>query len=150
MSDPPQELLDTALAVLPRWVTRSVERVLRAQRIETTAELREATARAGAEARDAVQDELGGLLARDVDEQRTNPLAVLRAATRFPTRVLRAAGAAEVQRDDFQRERFPDDVYDLAPATWTDVDPALHEPGILWGAWKAMTVLDRRRAEGKR
>ena len=37
--------------------------------------------------------------ARDVDEQRSNPLGVLRAATRFPTRVLRDAGAAEVRRD---------------------------------------------------
>jgi hypothetical protein len=64
--------------------------------------------------------------------------------------VLRAAGAAEVRRDDFQRERFPDDVYDLAPATWSDLDPALHDPGITWGAWKAKIVLDRRRAEGKR
>ena len=31
-----------------------------------------------------------------------------------------------------------------------DVDPALHEPGIVWGAWKAKTILDRRRAEGHR
>jgi hypothetical protein len=37
-------------------------------------------------------------------------------------------------------------VYGLSPATWTDVDPDLHEPGIVWGAWKAKTVLDRRAA----
>lgn len=150
MNDPPRELLDAAVTAVPGWVARSVERVLRAQRIELTAEVRDATAQAGVEAGDTVRAELGALLARDVDEQRTNPLAVLRAATRFPTRVLRAAGAAEVRRDDFQRERFPDDVYDLAPATWSDLDPALHDPGITWGAWKAKIVLDRRRAEGKR
>ena len=28
---------------------------------------------------------------------------------------------------------FPDDVYDLAPATWTDVDESLQEPGIASG-----------------
>jgi hypothetical protein len=42
-----------------------------------------------------------------------------------------------VERDKFSRERFPDDVYDLTPATWSDVDPALQELGITWGAAKA-------------
>jgi hypothetical protein len=41
-------------------------------------------------------------------------------------------------------------VFGLGPASWTDVDPELHEPGITWGAWKAMTVLRRRRDEGLR
>ena len=35
------------------------------------------------------------------------------------------------------RRNFPDDVYDLSPATFADVDPALHEPGLVWGAAKA-------------
>jgi len=124
--------------------------VLAAQGIDATPELRVAVARAGTEARDAVEAELGALLARDVDDQRANPLSVLRAASRFPTAVLQEAGAAPARRDEFLRLRFPDDVYDLSPATWRDVDPALHEPGIVWGAWKAKTVLDRRRAEGRR
>jgi hypothetical protein len=41
-------------------------------------------------------------------------------------------------------------VYDLSPATWGDVDESLQEPGLIWGAWKAKTVLERRRAEGRR
>ena len=55
-----------------------------------------------------------------------------------------------MRRDEFEERAFPDDVYRLSPATWSDVDPSLHEPGIIWGAYKAKTVLDRRRAEGKR
>ena len=31
-----------------------------------------------------------------------------------------------------------------------DLDPALHEPGLRWGAAKAHVVLARRRAEGRR
>jgi hypothetical protein len=64
--------------------------------------------------------------------------------------VLRAAGAPEPARDPFAAEAFPDDAYDLSPATWADVDPALHERGIVWGAAKAHVVLARRRREGKR
>jgi hypothetical protein len=46
--------------------------------------------------------------------------------------------------------QVPDDLYGLGPATWSDIDPAMHDPGIAWGAWKAMTVLQRRRDEGRR
>ena len=72
------------------------------------------------------------------------------AAVRYPTAVLRDAGVPPVRRDEFKEQAFPDDVYDLVPATWRDVDPALQEPGIVWSAWRAKTVLDRRRAEGRR
>ena len=66
------------------------------------------------------------------------------------TPVLRTAGTPEARRDEFSRRVLPDDVYGLAPATWSDVDPALVEPGLVWSAWKAATVLDRRRREGRR
>ena len=45
---------------------------------------------------------------------------------------------------------FPDDVYDLAPATFDDVSPDLHDPGLRWGAAKAHVHLKRRRAAGQR
>ena len=85
--------------------------------------------------------ELHDLLHTDVDEQRTNPLSVLRSAVRYPTALLARAGVPRAARDEFAEHAFPDDVYDLAPATWRDVDPSLHEPGIVWGAWKAATVM---------
>ena len=85
------------------------------------------------------------LLSTDVDQQQTNPLSVLRSAVRHPTAVLHAAGLPRVHRDEFAERAFPADIYGLSPATWADVDPSLQEPGLIWGAWKAKTVLDRRR-----
>jgi hypothetical protein len=55
----------------------------------------------------------------------------------YPTEVLRDAGAPAVERDKFSRERFPDDDYDLTPATWADIHPSLADLGIAWGAAKA-------------
>ena len=140
-------LADAVEAALPGWVERSVER-----RVPVTdAGLRAAAVEAGRRAAAEVGAEIRGLLVTDVDEQRVNPLAVLRAAVRYPTEVLRAAGVPPVQgRDEFAQRSFPDDVYDLSPATWTDVDASLHERGIVWGAAKAHVVLVRRRREGKR
>jgi hypothetical protein len=77
------------------------------------------------------------LLKADIAEQRTTPLALLRQAVRYPTEVLRKAGVPPVERDHFARHAFPDDDYDLSPATWADIDPGLTELGITWGAAKA-------------
>ena len=94
---------------------------------------------AGVEAAAAVVEELRDLLARDIDGQRTTPLAVLRGAVRWPTDVLRTAGVPPARRDDFSIDRFPDDVYDLTPATFADVHPQVGDAGIAWGAAKAFT-----------
>ena len=101
---------------------------------------------AGERARVEVGAAVRALLETDVDAQRTNPLSLLRDAVRYPTMVLQSAGVPAVaSRDDFAARAFPEDVYDLAPATWSDVDPALQDPGITWGAWKAYVHLSRRR-----
>jgi hypothetical protein len=131
--------------VLAGWVERSVARIMVAYQGSVPADVRAGAADAGRAARAEVGVELRELLARDIDDQRTNPLAVLRGAVRFPTAVLRAAGVPPVVRDDFAERAFPDDIYDLSPATWRDVDESLHEPGIVWGAWKAGEHLRRRR-----
>jgi hypothetical protein len=54
-----------------------------------------------------------------------------------------------VGRDPDAVRRFPDDDYDLTPAAFVALDPALHEPGLRWGAAKAHVFLARRRAEGR-
>lgn len=134
-------LLRAVDAVLVDWVVRSVRRFSDDQ---------DAAARvAGEQARIEVVARLQQLLTTDIDAQRTNPLAVLRVAVRYPTEVLRAAQVPPVRRDEFAVSAFPDDVYDLSPATWADIDPSLSDPGIAWSAWKAHTFLARRRAEGK-
>ncbi|MCU1372626.1 MAG: hypothetical protein JWO77_3820, partial [Ilumatobacteraceae bacterium] len=101
---------------------------------------RRAAADVGARARE--------LLALDVDAQPTGPLAVVRTAVRYPTEVLAAAGVSHVVRDEFAERAFPGDVYDLAPAAFADLDPALHDAGLVWGAAKAHVVLRRRRSGG--
>ena len=137
-------------AALEGWVQRCVGRVLAAQGIPEDEGLARAVDQAAAAARADGMPRLRALLATDVDEQRTNPLAVLRSLVRHPASVLRAAGARPAARDEFQVRALPDDIYDLAPATFSDVDPALHEPGLEWGAAKAHVHLARRRREGKR
>jgi hypothetical protein len=144
--DPPGALAAAIEAALPGWVVHQVRRFAPAFDSTTEAAAHVAGVAAAAE----VSVRLRALLAQDVDEQRTNPLSVLRAAARYPTEVLVAAGARPPRRDEFDQRAFPDDVFCLGPVTWRDLGDAVHEAGIVWGAWKAKTVLDRRRAEGKR
>jgi len=145
--DPYGEALHAAVvAALPGWVERCVSvRVAGTVPGPVAAAAREAGVRAAAE----VGERLRVLLETDVDAQRTNPLSILRGAVRHPTSVLEAAGVAPVERDRVALAMFPDDVYDLSPATWRDVDESLHEPGLVWGAWKAHVHLSRRRAPGR-
>jgi hypothetical protein len=85
------------------------------------------------------------LLALDLDEQRVNPLALVRRAVSYPTQVLQDAGMPPVVRDEFDERAFPDDMYGLSPASFAEVDQSLYEPGLEWGAAKAHAHLVRRR-----
>ena len=143
-------LADGIEAAIPAWVERSIREVLAAQGVAVTPAVATAAADAGVEARDDGAPRVRALLEADVDDQVGNPLAVLRTLVRYPTDVLRSGGARPVDRDEFTVRNFPDDVYDLSPATFADVDPALHEPGLVWGAAKAHVHLARRRREGRR
>ena len=77
------------------------------------------------------------LLAADIDEQRTGPLALVRHAVAYPASVLSAAGVAPVERDADAVRLFPDDAYDLSPASFAELHPDLRGPGLEWGAAKA-------------
>ncbi len=90
---------------------------------------------------------LAELLATDVDLQRTTPLSVFRVATSPVAAFLRERG---VHPPPATPMSSAGDEFQLEPTTWSDIDGALHEPGLRWGAWKAMTVLARRRDEGLR
>jgi hypothetical protein len=147
--DPADELLAAVRRALPGWVRAQVDRLMTAWSGAVPADVRAAAAQQGRRAQEEIGAELAALLATDVDAQRTNPLAILRGAVRYPTSVLREAGVPEVVRDEFAERTFPDDVYDLSPATWRDLGDDVHDAGIVWGAWKARTVLLRRRAEGR-
>ena len=122
---------------LPGWVERCVERLLVGFSGRSDPAAMVEARVAGQQARAEVGAEVRALLEQDVDEQCTNPLALLRAAVAYPSGVLRRAGVPPVRRDEFSEAHFPQDVYDLTPASFADVDPSLHEPGLEWGAAKA-------------
>ena len=134
------------VAAAPAWVLGSVRRIHDAWAGGTPDAVRADAEQAGAEAAADLDRRLGDLLVRDVDEQRTNPLSVIRGAARWPTGVLARAGVPPVVRDDFERERFPDDAYGLAPAGFADLGPGLREVGLAWGAAKAKLHLGRHRS----
>lgn len=144
------ELAGGVEAALGPWVERVVVERAEQWRPGSGPEVAGPAAAAGAKAASDVGARVRALLETDVDEQATGPLAVLRQAVRYPTEVLVDAGMPPVVRDEFAERAFPDDIYDLAPATFADLNPALHEPGLVWGAAKAHVVLTRRRSEGRR
>jgi len=145
-----ETLADGVERAIAGWVERVGRGVLEGQGMPVDAALADALAAAAVAARDDGAPRVRALLATDVDAQSGNPLAVLRSLVRYPTAVLRAAGARPLPRDEFARRAFPDDIYDLTPATFADVDPTLHEPGLVWGAAKAHVHLARRRRDGRR
>jgi hypothetical protein len=145
-----EDLADAVEAALGPWVERSVARLAGAWSPATAGELTGPARVAGERATEEVGGRLRALLALDVDAQPTGPLEVVRAAVRYPTEVLAAAGVPPVVRDEFAEASFPEDHYDLVPGGFRDLDESVHEPGIRWGAAKAHRILARRRAEGRR
>ena len=139
-------LADAIDAAIAGWVARSVEARWRAWKgTEADHDLRATAEAAGERARADIGIALRALVDQDVDAQRVNPLAIVRRAVAYPTDVLRSTGMPPVVRDEFDERAFPEDVYGLTPATFADIDPALHEPGVVWGAAKAHAHLVRRR-----
>lgn len=134
-----QALLEQVTQVGFAWLCRLVDQ--RAPGLASTPAC-ETVLLAGA---NEMVDELRTLLTADIDRQQTGPLDVLRRAVRHPTELLVAAGIEPVTRDEFAIKNFPDDVYGLSPASFAEVDPSLHEPGLIWGAAKAHVHLRRRR-----
>jgi hypothetical protein len=146
---PAADLLAVVEIQVPLWFRRIIEQAARAGGADPKLLSTEIDLLVANEALRLV-DALRDLLFTDVDEQRTNPLTLFRRAVSAPTALLRDAGVPQPARDGFAADRFPDDVYRLGPANWSEVSPVLHDPGIAWGAWKAMTILERRRAAGLR
>jgi hypothetical protein len=132
---------------LPAWVEGHVLRLLDASGTPVDDKVRQQIDAAAAACVADIGPKVRRLLATDIDQQRTSPLAVARGAVVHPTTVLAGLGVPEVVRDEFAVANFPHDVYDLTPAAFTDLAPELHELGITWGAAKAHTHLQRRRAE---
>jgi hypothetical protein len=149
LPEPARFLLDSARCVAAGWLHRTTIAAAVRGGVEVAADDSELKAVVDAAVSQLLAD-LADLVGTDVDDQRTNPLSLFRRAVAGPTEFLLRVGARPPVSDRFAADHFPDDVFGLGPASWSDVDPELHEPGITWGAWKAMTVLRRRREEGRR
>jgi hypothetical protein len=148
LPEPAADLLAAAAEVTEPWIRRALVAGAAEQGVDATGwpDLD----RGARETASALLERLAVLLATDVDEQRTNPLSLYRAAIADASTILGHHGVPVPAADPFAAEHFPDDHYRLGPATWSDVDETLHQPGLAWGAWKALTVLQRRRDEGRR
>lgn len=144
-----RDLIGQIERVVEAWLVRIALDAYAMHRGSVTPEFRSVADAAAREGTEWVMARLRVTLDVDVDAQRVNPLQTLREAVRFPTRVLREAGIPAKVRDEYDEKINPDDVYGIGPAHWNDIDESLTEPGIVWGAAKASTVLQRRRAEGK-
>jgi hypothetical protein len=139
-------LADGIEAALPTWVVRSVVTLSTAWCGTVEPEVLLAAEEAAQTARAETASAVRTLLESDIDAQTTTPLTLLRAAVRYPTAVLVAAGVPEVERDAFAESAFPDDVYDLSPASFADISPELGEIGLAWGAAKAFVHKRRHRS----
>ena len=144
-----RDLIGQIERVVEAWLVRIALDAYVMHRGSVTPEFRSVADGAAREGTEWVVARLRATLDVDVDAQRVNPLQTLREAVRFPTRVLREARIPTKVRDEYDEKINPDDVYGIGPAHWNDIDESLTEPGIVWGAAKASTVLQRRRAEGK-
>jgi len=130
---------------IPRWIERSVLDRIRAQRGAVTDAERAAASEAGTRARAEAAPALDRLLGADIDAQTTTPLSIARAQVRWATQALQDAAIVPATRDAFALRQDPEDLYDLVPGSFADIDPALAEPGLYWGAAKAHMHLARRR-----
>ena len=144
-----QALLDAVVEAVPTWITRRMHEVMQASSTGDKDAVVAHIAHVAQQTQHFVKEHLLQLLSEDVDVQRSNPLHILRRSTALATETLQSAHIPPVHRDEFDKSALPDDVYAIGPLTWRDVSEEVHEAGIMWGAWKAATVIQRRRAEGK-
>lgn len=142
-------LFDAVIVAVPGWLDRSVGDLLRGCGAELDETRRARLAEVLRGTVDDIARGLSVLLGQDVDVQRSNPLHVLRQSTGAVTALLEEWSVPHARRDEFDVSTMPNDVYALGPFTWKDLSEEVHDAGITWGAWKAATVLQRRRAEGR-
>ncbi len=145
----PRDLYDAVVAAIPSWVSRRMLEIASHGGVSAGADFMASVEEVVRETSQQISGDLLALLSTDVDKQRFIPLQVIREANVFANRALDAAGVPLPHRDEFDAQVMPHDTYAFGPLTWRDLSDEVHDAGISWGAWKAATVLTRRRAEGK-
>jgi hypothetical protein len=142
------DLYQAVTRAIPRWITTQVSEIASLSIDETSQEFQSALADVAKQTHQEASQNLLTLLVTDVDAQQSNPLHVLRASTSFATQMLQTFGAEPARRDEYEVRAMPHDVFSIGPLTWRDLGEEVHDAGISWGAWKAATILTRRRADG--
>ena len=143
-----QDLYRAVNNAVPAWISARVSEIASHSCDVRSSEFASALADVAEKTLQVVSKDLFSLLATDVDAQQSNPLHVLRTSTTSATRMLQGLGIPEARRDEYEVRAMPDDVFAIGPLTWRDLGEEVHDAGISWGAWKAATILTRRRADG--
>ena len=144
----PDDLYQAVISAVPAWITQQVSEIASLSINETSKEFTSALADVTEQTLHDVSRDLLALLSTDVDAQQSNPLHVLRASTSSATQLLQTFGATPAHRDEYEVRAMPNDLFSIGPLTWRDLGEEVHDAGISWGAWKAATILTRRRADG--
>lgn len=92
------------------------------------------------EGRRWLETALPDLLGRPFADQDRGPLELFQEALRFPTAVLERAGHEAVSRDELVANALPGDLFDLAPASSSDLGEAAWMAHLAWGASKAAAM----------
>lgn len=142
------ELADRLVGALPGWLERvATQRVVEATgAVPSEADI-SVIVQCCHRVVESVSPRVRDVVTADVDTAAGSPLAVLRDAVDPLNKTLANLGVPAPVRDRMADEMFPTDTYDLGPASFADVDPALVDPGITWGAARAHVHL-RRHAGG--
>lgn len=142
-------LVTAVLRVFAQWLEWRVDHIIRASGRDMNDHM---VSRIGEEVQRAHSElsiSLTTLLRTDVDAQAKGPLQVIREAASLMNSVLQEFGVPAASRDEYDARFLPLDVYGIGPLAWRDLGDDVHDAGVEWGAWKAATVLQRRRNEGK-
>ena len=87
-----------------------------------------------------LEETLADLLARPEVEQSRSPLELVRHATRHVTEALAGLGVQRPTRDQFLAETYPEDLYDLYPASSQSLGEEVWRLHLEWGKAKAASV----------
>lgn len=142
-----QDYADTFTEAVARhigpWVERSLQTRLASANIDVDSAVTEQVRTTRDHVAGRVIDAFRLLMNTDIDQQRTTPLEIIRGAVPLMTAMLEQHHVAPVERDPFDQQQFPHDLYGLSPHHVSDIDESLHEAALVWGAAKAHVHLQR-------
>ena len=143
-----RELHQVSVAATPGWVKRCIGQLVTKQQINWPVMGDSWLELSVEQAVEFIDCELDNLLVTDIDQQRTTPLSIFRAAVQFPAELLNKIGADPVNTSDTVGWKDPSDHFGLTPGNLADISYEVSVAGARWGAAKAGLHLVRRQAEG--